>query len=133
MKFRSIATGLGILITSTTLFAADVPQEKAAADYSSRILTPPPPATPRINGARIYGERAGRPFLFTIPATGDRPLVFTASGLPQGLTLDSKTGRITGKIDQPGEFVVDVRATNEKGGDEKKLKIVIGDKIGLTP
>jgi alpha-galactosidase len=87
----------------------------------------------RINGARIYGQRPGRPFLFTIPATGDRPINFGADGLPDGLKLDSQTGRLTGSIESKGEFVVTFHARNDKGADEKKLKIVIGDRVGLTP
>ena len=38
------------------------------------ILTPPAPAAPRINGARVFGVRPGHPFLFTIAATGERPM-----------------------------------------------------------
>ena len=34
------------------------------------ILTPPAPATPRINGPDVFGVRPGSPFLYTIPATG---------------------------------------------------------------
>ena len=110
-------------------------QEPAAdaQDKSDFILTPPPPATPRINGARIYGQRPGRPFLFTVPATGDRPLKFAADGLPHGLSIDEMTGRITGSVKDVGEFVVTLRATNDKGTDTKPLKIVIGDQIALTP
>src|SRR5439155_2182069 len=87
----------------------------------------------RINGARIYGQRPGRPFLFTVPVTGDRPMTFSASGLPSSLKLDATTGRITGTVDSAGEFVVNLRASNDKGSDEKNLKIVIGDTIALTP
>ena len=52
------------------------------------VLTPKPPATPRINGAKVFGVRPGHPFLFTIAATGERPMEFGADGLPAGLTLD---------------------------------------------
>jgi alpha-galactosidase len=97
------------------------------------ILTPKPAAEPRINGARVYGERPGRPFLFTIPATGDRPMTFAAEGLPDGLKLDEKTGRITGKVDKAGEFNVTLKANNARGSDAKPLKIVIGNQIALTP
>ncbi len=45
----------------------------AAASEEAMILTPKPPETPRINGAKIFGVRPGHPFLFTIPATGRRP------------------------------------------------------------
>jgi len=58
-----------------------VPREKAV------ILTPKPPATPRINGAKAFGMRPGHPFLFTIPATGRRPMEYAVDGLPAGLTL----------------------------------------------
>ena len=50
--------------------ADDVPR------FTSAILTPPPPATPRINGPGVFGVRPDAPFLYTIPATGDRPMEF---------------------------------------------------------
>jgi alpha-galactosidase len=56
------------------------------------LLTPPAPRQPRINGPRVYGARPGSPFLYAIPATGDRPMRFTAEGLPEGLTLHPETG-----------------------------------------
>ena len=82
---------------------------------AAEILTPPAPATPRINGAKIFGVRPGSPFLFTIPATGDRPMKFSADHLPRGLKLDARTGRITGKLKKPGEFNVTLRAKNKLG------------------
>jgi alpha-galactosidase len=99
------------------------------------ILTPPPPDTPRINGPRVYGQRPGRPFLYTIPATGDEPITFTATGLPPGLTLnlDPKLGRITGSATIEGSFNVTLTATNAKGSDTKPLLIKIGNQIALTP
>jgi len=97
------------------------------------ILTPPAPAKPRINGARVFGVRPGRPFLFTVPATGDRPMTFAARGLPAGLALDSKTGRITGRLDRAGEHAVTLAATSALGSDERPLRIVVGDRTALTP
>lgn len=97
------------------------------------ILTPPPPATPRINGASIFGVRPGSPFLFTVPATGERPMTFSASGLPEGLAIDSQTGRITGMLSQPGTYMVTLSAKNSRGTAEKKFRIVCGDRISLTP
>jgi hypothetical protein len=44
---------------------------------TSSILTPPAPATPRINGPNVFGVRPGSPFLYTIPATGERPMTFS--------------------------------------------------------
>src|SRR5438093_2216771 len=100
---------------------------------AGKILTPPPLPSPRINGPRVYGERPGRPFLYTIPATGDRPMTFSADELPAGLKLDSATGRITGSLAEAGEHDVALHAKNATGDASIKFKIVIGDKIALTP
>ena len=97
------------------------------------ILTPPAPPTPRINGASVFGVRPGSPFLFTIPATGERPMSFSAKGLPAGLRLDPQSGQITGTIAKAGSAVVLLGARNAKGVAEKKLRIVCGDRIALTP
>jgi len=97
------------------------------------ILTPLPPARPRINGAGVFGVRPGSPFQFHIPATGERPMTFSVKGLPQGLKIDSKSGIITGSLPAAGTFIVTLIAKNAKGRAEKTLHIVCGDKIALTP
>jgi alpha-galactosidase len=97
------------------------------------ILTPPAPKTPRINGLKIFGVRPGAPFLYTIPATGERPIKFSAKKLPHGLKLDSKTGQITGSLKTKGEFNVVLRAKNSLSVAEKNFRIVVGNQIALTP
>jgi alpha-galactosidase len=97
------------------------------------ILTPPTPLTPCINGPRVFGVRPGSPFLYAVSATGRRPLAFTAENLPEGLQCDSKTGRITGSIQNRGEYIVILKAKNDMGRDQRELKIVCGDTIALTP
>lgn len=104
-----------------------------APDYSQFILTPPAPPTPRINGPKIYGARPGHDFLYRIPATGDRPMTFSAKGLPKGLKLDRSSGIITGKVRHKGTYNVTLKAENALGSAEKPFRIVIGDKIALTP
>ena len=107
--------------------------EVQAPDYSAYILTPKAPDTPRINGPRIYGERPGAPFLFRIPTSGVRPMKFEAKGLPRGLKLDAAKGIITGKARKKGTYHVQIKATNALGSDTRELRIVIGDRIALTP
>jgi alpha-galactosidase len=99
------------------------------------ILTPKAPATPRINGARITGVRPGHAFLYTIAATGERPMTFAASGLPAGLRLDEQTGIITGSVVDRSHrtYEVALKAENAKGKNERVLKIIVGDQIALTP
>lgn len=97
------------------------------------ILTPASPASPRINGAGVFGVRPGSPFQFRIPATGKKPMTFSVFGLPPGLILNSATGIITGTISQKGIFNVALAAQNANGKVVKKLRIVCGEQIALTP
>jgi alpha-galactosidase len=97
------------------------------------ILTPKPAETPRINSARAFGVRPGHPFLYTIAASGKRPMTFEAKGLPQGLTLDPATGRITGTVTAPGTYTVALAARNALGVSERNLRVEVGDRIALTP
>jgi alpha-galactosidase len=109
------------------------PQPMAAPAEPAEVLTPKPAATPRLNGAAVVGVRPGHPLLFHVAATGDRPMVFSADGLPEGFSLDAKTGQITGSSTQPGTSVVKFTATNASGSNQRDLRIVVGDQIALTP
>ena len=108
-------------------------QTETNAPASPEIRTPQAPATPRINGAGIFGVRPGHPFFYHIPATGDRPMEYSVSDLPAGLKVDSKTGQMSGVLAENGEHVITLRAKNAKGSSEKKFKIVVGETIELTP
>jgi len=97
------------------------------------ILTPKPGKNPKINGSKVYGQRPNKPFLYLIAATGERPITFSASNLPEGLNLDEKTGIISGIAKKAGEWIVKLKAINSYGNTERDLKIVIGNKLALTP
>ena len=110
-----------------------IPAWPKAIAKEKYILTPQSPEHPIINNPLVYGARPGNPFLWTIMATGQRPMKFEASGLPDGLKLDQTTGFITGKAKTKGEYKVLLKATNRKGSDEKEVLFKIGDEIALTP
>src|ERR1035437_1679447 len=97
------------------------------------ILTPEPRAEPKITGAKVFGVRPGSPFQYLVTATGDRPMTFSASGLPKGLKINTKTGDITGKLSKAGTYIVTLSAKNAKGNAQKKLRVECGDRIALTP
>ena len=88
---------------------------------------------PLFHGAQVTGNYPNTAFLFTIPATGERPITFSAKNLPSGLSLDASTGIITGNVAKAGEYVVKVSAANAKGKADEDLKIVIGETLCLTP
>ena len=97
------------------------------------ILTPPPSPSPRINGARVFGVRPGRPILWRVPVSGERPMRFSATGLPTGAKFDATRGFITGAVAERGEYKINFTAENDKGSASRELKLVVGDKIALTP
>ena len=84
------------------------------------ILTPPPAPEPRINGAKVFGVRPGHPLLYTIAATGRRPMKFSVTDLPEGLQVDQATGQITGSLAQRGTYRVTLRAENALGHAEAR-------------
>ncbi len=90
---------------------------------------------PSINGARVFGVRPGSAFLFTVAATGDAPLRYEAQNLPAGLKLDEASGCMTGVIANrdPQTYRVGLRVTNASGEARRELRIVVGDRICLTP
>jgi alpha-galactosidase len=120
------------------IFETNTTPEMGASTAGAEIRTPPAPPTPRINGPDIFGVRPGDPFFYQIPATGDRPMTFSADHLPKGLKLDSETGLITGSVHKKWfglkhNFVVTLHAKNAFGEASKKFKIVVGETIALTP
>jgi len=137
MKRNSITY---VLMLTVAFFLATAPavsycaeKEICATDGVNKIYTSHPKPQPRINGPLVYGCRPGNPFLYRIPCQGEHPIRFTIKGLPPELKLDPSTGIITGKVPKRGEYDVLIQAHNSKGNDKRKLKIVAGDKLALTP
>ena len=127
-KSLLFALMLGRLLVSTAARAGDSPE----------IRTPPAPPAPRINGPGIFGVRPDHPFLYHIPATGTRPMEYSADKLPAGLTLDAASGNITGKLHKKmwpfkNSYLVRLHAKNSLGTSDKIFKIVVGETIALTP
>ncbi|HVS54066.1 MAG TPA: putative Ig domain-containing protein [Opitutaceae bacterium] len=125
MNAQKILPLIGALLLGGGLHAADA--------VPAPILTPKSAAAPRVNGPKIFGVRPGAPLLYSIPATGERPMTFIVDSLPDDLKLDPATGRITGTLRQPGEYPMTLRARNARGAAEKPFRIVVGEEIALTP
>ena len=117
-----LRSALAASLAALSLFAAE-----------PGILTPKPSPRPRINGPNVYGVRPGHPFLYRIPASGLRPVRFSAESLPQGLSLDAQTGIIRGTAPPRGVYTVMLSAKNKLGRARRELKIVSGDTLALTP
>jgi len=59
--------------------------------------------------------------MYFIAATGEKPMVFKALHLPDGLKLDSLTGHITGAVHKNGIFPVELVAQNALGSHYRRI------------
>ncbi|MBN2652530.1 MAG: hypothetical protein JXR63_09110 [Spirochaetales bacterium] len=116
-----------VLVLSLVFFSC------ASTENFMEIRTPAPSDVPMINGAKVFGVRAGHPFFYKIPATGKGSLVYSVENLPVGLLVNSENGCITGSIDKDGEYQVVFVVKNSLGTAKREFKIIVGENIGLTP
>lgn len=58
---------------------------------------------------------------------------FKANRLPPGLALNPQTGLIAGSVATRGTYHVQLTARNHRGAASRKLHIVVGETIALTP
>ena len=107
-----------------------------APNASIRSFPPPfvPGEAPGIYGAQIFGCTPKKPFLQRVWATGKAPFKFTSDRLPKGLTLDSQSGIISGKIDDVGNYDFAIGVSNAKGKAVVPMSIICGErKLAQTP
>ena len=125
---------IGILLTGAMAWAQGEPNVNVPSVEKEEILTPASGPAPRLNNPAVFGTRPGNPFLFRIPATGTRPMSFSVEGLPESLKLDPVSGIITGHSPrQRGEYPLVLTAKNLVGQAQRPFKLIVGDKLALTP
>jgi len=98
-------------------------------------IAPSRTAVPMINYPRITGATPGRPFMFRIPASGPDGMTYSAKNLPAGLTLDAKSGIITGSLKNQGRTEVQVSVKAADGKMANAVITIVGGKdvLALTP
>ncbi len=104
-----------------------------AAQTAITISMTAPPAAPRIQPPFIVGAIPATLFLYTVPATGQAPLTFSATGLPSGLALGASSGTISGTAPAAGSYPIAVTVTNGAGSATATLTVVSGTTLRPTP
>ena len=100
--------------------------------YTEIAIATPFEGAPHINLCSKYGASPKKPILLKIPVTGQRPIKYSADGLPEGLSLDGAI--IKGSIESEGVYNVTLTAENELGSDSMELSFEIKkDTVILSP
>jgi uncharacterized repeat protein (TIGR01451 family) len=90
------------------------------------MLCPSPPAPPTFGTLQPLSGTVGSPFSATIPATGlDSSSIFSAVGLPAGLTINGQTGVISGTPQTAGTYTVSLSVSNAGGNANATITITI--------
>ena len=104
-----------------------------AAQTTITISMASPPAAPRIQPPLVIGATPSAPFVYAIPATGQTPLTFSATGLPSGLAIASSSGIISGTAPEAGSYPIAVTVSNGSGSAMATLTLVSGTTLRPTP
>ena len=80
--------------------------------------------TPKITTDSLPNGTVGESYTATLEATGNN-ITWSASGLPDGLTLNESTGTISGTPTKEGTFNFTVTATNSAGNASKEYTLNI--------
>lgn len=105
----------------------------AHAQSTVSISMAAPPATPRLQPPFSFAALPASKLLFAIPATGQAPLTFSATGLPAGVTIAASTGLITGTTPAAGSYPIQVKVENASGSATATYTLTAGTELTPTP
>ena len=122
---------ISILLWSIGLYAQQIYDARIG---EKEIISPEFSKVPQINGPTVYGVRPCKKIIYRIPCTGIRPMQFKVKGLPKGMNLDAVNGIISGISPAiKGEYPMIFTSKNSEGKVSRNFKLIVGDKIALTP
>ena len=132
---EKITVIIGCLFAAAHVLSAQIvsPNTNLTTREQELVMASKPAAAPQFNGAKVVGIRPGLPLIYSLAASGERPVVFSAKNLPVGLNLHPDTGIITGSLAKTGEYKFKAVAKNFAGKAETEIKIICGDTLALTP
>ncbi|MBQ3345641.1 MAG: putative Ig domain-containing protein, partial [Synergistaceae bacterium] len=88
---------------------------------------------PTITTASLSDGEMGVIYSAMFEATGTDPITWSATGLPDGFTLNATSGKLSGVPKTGGTFTLTVTAANSAGKDTKEYTLTIAEKIKVSP
>ncbi len=111
------------------------PRDIACLSRQLGILTPKAGDAPRFNGPKAFGVRPGNPVFLRIPVSGAKPLEVKVENLEDvpGLKFNPSLRLVEGRVGRSGVYPLKVTASNAAGRAVREIKLVVGEKLALTP
>lgn len=117
-----------------TLNGGTIKDAESGADYgtalprntfaSGVIVDAPGAAQPVITSPEVASGTVGLPFSYTITATNS-PTAYSATLLPAGLSVDTRSGVVSGTPTSAGAIIFTVYATNNGGTASKSVQLTV--------
>ncbi|NUS29104.1 MAG: Ig family protein [Streptomyces sp.] len=138
--YVTVATGIGPVGSGTRIRYADATGTPGATYHYAVAKTNtsgrgplsepssapmPTPDIPQLTSPATAFANKGVPFKHLLRASHE-PIRFTAGGLPDGLSVDKRTGLIHGTPNSTGEFTVTTTAGNVSGDSAGSLTLTAG-------
>jgi uncharacterized repeat protein (TIGR03803 family) len=134
-SFLTLDTTTGVLSgtpPATGSFVFKIGAQNAGGfDDEFLVLNVAKPMAPKINSPLTAAATVGQAFSYQITAT-NLPTSYAADALPMGLTVDTTTGRISGKPTMAGTFAFMIGAQNASGSDDETLTLTVSAAV-LAP
>jgi hypothetical protein len=111
-------------VTSKNYSSSYVAYRLGAADGSLGTI-------PVINSPTSATFVPGQSFDYRITATGS-PTVYSATGLPKGLSVNKSTGVISGFPQLTGRFVIELQASNKSGTGAQTLTLSVPGAVKIA-
>ena len=149
MSFDATGLPLGLSVDTFTGAISGTPQEDGVFDVvleatnadgtgttTLRLQIEPAPLVglPVITSPLTATARQGVWFSYTITATGDPPIIFEATEMPAGLSINETTGVISGvPVSDPGLWHIPISATNAVGTATATLALTLQPALPPAP
>src|SRR5205823_8189155 len=124
----SVNTSTGLISgtpTTAGTYSVTISATNAGGTGSATLLITTNPAAPVIQPPITATGTVGTNFSYTINATNN-PTSYNAAGLPAALTVNTSTGKITGKPTTASIYQLTISATNVGGTGTATLVITVG-------
>jgi LruC domain-containing protein len=102
-------------------------------DNKTLVITITQPAAPPvITSVLTSNTTVNQPYTYTMTASGTGSITYSATNLPDGLSFDPSTQKITGTPTTGGTYNITLTATNAGGSDTKTLVLTVGTPPTIT-